>query len=56
MLLSHIGFRQKAEALDKALDLCLLKEKKIIVTGHPDGASCREFGDYLLETIKNAAR
>ena len=35
MLLSHIGFRQKAEALDKALDLCLLKEKKIIVTAIP---------------------
>ncbi|MEA4891743.1 MAG: isocitrate/isopropylmalate family dehydrogenase [Peptococcaceae bacterium] len=56
MLLSHIGRQDKAGVLDKALDICLIEEKKVVVTGHPDGASCRQFGDYLLKTIKTAAR
>lgn len=56
MLLSHIGYQRKADELDRALDICLIEEKKVTVTGHADGATCREFGDYLLETLKKAAR
>ena len=53
MLLRHIGFVEKAELLNKALYICTEKEKKVVVTGERDGATCREFGDYLMQTIEN---
>lgn len=52
MLLRHIGFNTKADSLNKALLICTEKEKKVVVTGDRDGATCREFGDYLMETIE----
>ena len=52
MLLRHIGFNAKADLLNKALLICTEEEKKVVVTGDRDGATCREFGDYLMETIK----
>ena len=53
MMLRHIGFSEKAEKLKKALEICNETEKRVIVTGNRDGATCRQFGDYLMETIKN---
>lgn len=44
MLLSHIGRQAEADRLEKALDKCMLTERKIVVTGHEDGATCEEFG------------
>ena len=52
MLLSHIGFQQKADRLEKALDRCMFEEKKLTVTGRPGGATCEEFGNYVLDTLK----
>ncbi len=51
MLLNHIGFKAQAERLDKALNICTETEKKVIVTGDKDGATCKEFSDYLMETL-----
>lgn len=51
MLLRHIGMADKADALDKALTICMDTEKKLVITGRPDGASCREFGDYVMEKL-----
>lgn len=51
MLLRHIGFNKKADLLDRALTICADEEKKVIVTGEKDGATCSEFADYLMETI-----
>lgn len=51
MLLSHIGYREKAEKLEKALDRCMFTEKKLVITGRSDGCTCKEFGDYLMETV-----
>ena len=53
MLLRHIGFIDKAEKLAKAMSICNETEKKVVVTGNTDGATCKEFSDYLMETIKN---
>ena len=53
MLLRHIGFTDKADKLDKAIHFCTEEEKKIVVTGYEDGATCKEFSDYLMETIEN---
>ncbi len=52
MLLRHIGFTAKADKLNKALNICTETEKRVVVTGDRDGATCREFGDYLMETIE----
>lgn len=51
MLLSHIGYQDKADALEKALDKCMFEEKKLAVTGREDGCTCKEFGDYVMQTI-----
>lgn len=53
MLLRHIGFTDKAEKLAKAMSICNETEKKVIVTGNTDGATCKEFADYLMATIQN---
>jgi len=53
MLLDHIGRNDKARALERALDKCMFEEKKYVITGHEDGAPCREFGDYVMETIQS---
>ena len=53
MLLRHIGYNDRADLLNKALTICTETEKKCVVTGHKDGASCREFGDYVMETVKS---
>ena len=53
MLLRHIGFSVKAEKLAKAMSICTETEKKVVVTGDTDGATCKEFSDYLMQTIKS---
>ena len=53
MLLRHIGFVEKAKRLEMALDVCT-HEKRQIITGRSDGATCSEFADYVMETIKNS--
>ena len=52
MLLRHIGFNAKADKLNEALNICTETEKRVVVTGDTDGATCKEFGDYLMETIE----
>ncbi|MEE0835590.1 MAG: isocitrate/isopropylmalate family dehydrogenase [Clostridia bacterium] len=51
MLLSHIGRQAEADRLEKALDKCMLTERKIVVTGHEDGATCDEFVNYIKESL-----
>ncbi|MBQ7326769.1 MAG: isocitrate/isopropylmalate dehydrogenase family protein [Clostridia bacterium] len=52
MLLSHIGYQDRADRLERALDICTFEEKKLIITGRDTGATCRQFGDYVMETLK----
>ena len=51
MLLSHIGYQDKADALEKALDTCMFTEKKLVITGRDTGATCEEFSNYVMETL-----
>lgn len=53
MMLSHIGYQEKAEKLARALKICTEDNPKYKITGRSDGATCSEFGDYLMETISN---
>lgn len=56
MLLSHIGRREKADLLERALDICMLEEKKLIITGRDTGCTCSEFGDYVMETVQKLSK
>ena len=51
MMLRHIGLTAKANGLESILDECLETEKKVVVTGFPDGATCKEFADYVIEKL-----
>lgn len=53
MLLNHIGFKAQAEKLGKALEICTETEKKVVVTGDTDGATCSEFSKYVMDVITN---
>ncbi len=52
MLLSHIGFHNRAAKLEKTLDYCTGPEKELIITGRSDGATTEEFTEHVLETLK----
>lgn len=52
LLLSHIGYQQEADKLEKALDICMYEEKKLTVTGRDTGCTCEEFGNYVMETVE----
>ena len=51
MLLRHIGRTDKAEALEKAMNLCCYEEKAVVITGRPDGATGKEFGEYIKSKL-----
>ena len=52
MLLSHIGYQEKADLLAAALDKCMFTEKALCVTGRDTGCTCTEFGDYVMRTVE----
>jgi len=51
MLLSHIGYQTQSDQLMKALEKCTVHEKKLTITGRPDGATSAQFADYILSVI-----
>ena len=52
MLLSHIGYQTEANKLEAALDKCMFTEKKYVVTGRDTGATCDQFAQYVMDTVK----
>ncbi len=51
LLLSHIGYQEQADKLERALDICMYEEKKMAVTGRDTGCTCEEFGNYVMDTV-----
>ena len=51
MLLSHIGYQDRADRLERALDICAFEEKKLVITGRVNGATCEEYAEYVMETL-----
>ena len=51
MMLRHIAMPDRAEKLASALRECTESERRLVVTGHRDGATCEAFTDYLLEKL-----
>ena len=52
LLLSHIGYQAEADKLERALDICMIEEKKLVITGRDTGCTCEEFGQYVMDTLK----
>jgi isocitrate dehydrogenase (NAD+) len=52
LMLMHIGCTARAEELEKALDICNVTERKLSVTGRPDGATAQDFAGYVVDTVK----
>ena len=52
-MLIHIGYADRNQILEEALDICTVTEKKLVVTTETKDASAAEFTDYLLDTIHN---
>ena len=52
LLMAHIGYFEESNLLEEAMNICVFKEKKLVMTGRDTGATCTEFADYIMETIK----
>ena len=52
-MLIHIGYADRNELLERALDVCSVTERKLVVTTETKDASAAEFTDYLLDTIRS---
>ena len=53
MLLEHIGYKEKAEKINMALEIAGQYERKLVITGRPNGATTKEFADYILDLIND---
>ncbi|MFC1644064.1 isocitrate/isopropylmalate family dehydrogenase [Candidatus Omnitrophota bacterium] len=51
MLLRHIGFSERANHLERALEICGQFEKKLVITGRETGSTGEAFTAYLLEWV-----
>ena len=51
MMLRHIAMPDQADRLQEAMNLCTETERRVVVTGHRDGATAEQFTDYLLEKL-----
>ena len=54
MLIRHIGYEDRATKLEMALDICGQFEKKLTVTGRDNGATGKEYSDYIMATVKDS--
>jgi isocitrate dehydrogenase (NAD+) len=53
MLLEHVGLADSGRKLAMALDVCGVYERKLKITGRPDGATAPQFGDYVVKTLSD---
>jgi isocitrate dehydrogenase (NAD+) len=51
LLLTHIGYTDEAARLARAMDICTVTEKRIVMTGRSDGATSEMLADYVMEKI-----
>lgn len=51
LLLNHIGEQEKGAKLERALDICMFEEKKLVITGRDTGATSADFGKYVMDTV-----
>ena len=54
MMLDHVGFGDVGARLHKAIDVCGQYEKRVAVTGRSGGATSKDFGDYIMNTVEDS--
>jgi len=54
MMLTHIGLEEQGSKLHQAIDICGQYERKVVTTGRDTGATGREFGEYVKETLQDS--
>jgi len=54
LLMEHIGFPELGRRLERASDVCGQYERKVVLTGRSNGATVREFGGYVLDTVADS--
>ena len=52
LLLTHIGETALSEKLERALDICMYEERRLVITGRDTGATCEEFADYVMSKLE----
>lgn len=55
LLLKHIGYIDRAEKLERALDICTKEERAVVITGREGGATSEQFGEYVMRVIEKMA-
>ena len=48
-----LNIAERANKLERALDICTFEEKKLVITGRDTGATCEAFGNYVMETLQS---
>ena len=56
MMLGHIGYVDRKETLEKAMDICTVQERKVVITTMPEDASTEQFTDYVIEKLEENLR
>lgn len=51
-MLIHIGYADRNSILEKALEICTVTERKVVLTTFAEDASAAELTDYIIETIQ----
>ncbi len=51
MLLRHIGYTERAEKVEMALEVCGQFEKKMVITGRDTGVTGEEYTKYVLSWV-----
>ncbi|MBO4423068.1 MAG: isocitrate/isopropylmalate dehydrogenase family protein [Clostridia bacterium] len=52
MLLSHIGKQAESDKLTAALDFCMHRDRRLVITGRDTGATCEEYASYVSEHLE----
>ncbi len=55
MMLSHLGFADLSDRLEKAIEVCSQYEKKVVTTGRDGGATAKEVGEYVVGTVRDSS-
>jgi len=53
MMLEHVGMIERSRKLAMALDICAIYDRKAVITGRPDGATARQFGDQVIAALSD---
>ena len=51
-MMAHIGYGDRKAILDKAMEICTVTQRRVVVTTQLEDATAAEFTDYLIETIE----